>query len=262
MKTLVLIFGLLSTSISMAKINSAHCQPEALDGPFIFSDDFRWDYSLTEMRDKFNEIYSSQKRLKKRAYYDQKSEQIILPFIAAQGGNIVITEKFVNSVARHIEDGFKKNIVDGVFFPDMGHSHLFIPLHKFDTIYSKFEPNQFNQFYQKLFADPDLKILYHTAEQLKMRDENGELIQDSATQHRYQTRNLVGPNSLEPIFTIQNLESPANTARDLEGHHYWGAGFNLSASANGCFSYQINGQSFNFDLSMFDLESSNSGEEF
>lgn len=239
------------------------CDQENPNDPIIYSNDFKWDYSLPALKQKFTEMYVSPKRLKNRAYVDKKTKQILLPFNDMQGGSIVITKKFVDQIANHVQQGIEKGIVDGVFFPDMGHSHLFIPQEKYDKIYSQFEPSEFNEFYQLLFTDAELKILYHTAEQLKFRDENGDLISDPATQHRYQTRNIVGTNqSNTPIFNIQNPESTANTARDLDGHYYWGAGFNLSANQNGCFSYTANGKDYFFDLSMYDLESSDAGGDF
>ena len=262
MKSLILSLSLLFAAVfSQAEINWQNCKAENSIDPIIYSSDFSWDYSLIELRKKSDEIYMSAKRLKNRAYVNAEG-QIVLPYDISRGGNIVITQSFVEQISSHIEQGFQQNIIDAVFFPDMGHSHLFIPQKKYDNFYSKFEPNQFSQFYQKLFADTDLKILYHTAEQLKTRDENGHLIQDAATINRYQTRNLIGSNNNKTIFTIQNPESPANTAHDLPNHYYWGAGFNLSAQQNGCFSYRKNGQIHFFDLSMYDLESSDPGGNF
>lgn len=252
---------LLVAGFSYAEINIQNCKAELINDPIIYSNDFSWDYNLLDLRKKSAEMYVSVKRLKNRAFVNTQG-QIVLPYDASRGGNIVITKNFVDQIAAHIEQGFQKNVIDAVFFPDMGHSHLFIPQKRYDDYYSKFEPKQFSQFYQKLFADTDLKILYHTAEQLKTRDENGGLIQDPATINRYQTRNLIGSNNGGPVFTIQNPESPANTAHDLPEHFYWGAGFNLSAQQNGCFSYRKNGQTYFFDLSMYDLESSETGGDF
>ena len=71
---------------------------------------------------------------------------------------------------------------------------------------------------------------------------------------RYFTRNPVGDNHGEGRLTlIRDLSSPMNTARDLEGHHYYGAGFNISANAKGCFPYEHQGVIRYFDLSLFDL---------
>lgn len=261
MRFFISLFIMVSFNYSEASVNLQNCKAESPTDQFIYSDDFQWDYDLAGLRLKSQEIYLSPKRLKKRAFINSKGE-IFLPYDESHGGPIQISQSFVEQVAAHIEQGFRKNIVDAVFFPDMGHSHLFIPQKKYESYYSKFESDQFSQFYQKLFEDADLKILYHTAEQLKFRGDDGELIPDTETVHRYQTRNLIGPNDNSSIFIIQNPDSPANTARDLPGHFYWGAGFNLSANQNGCFSFLKNGQTFFFDLSMYDLESSGSGGDF
>jgi hypothetical protein len=39
----------------------------------------------------------------------------------------------------------------------------------------------------------------------------------------------------------------------LPGHRDWSAGFNISASQDGCFAYQHKGQTIYFDLSLHDL---------
>ena len=71
---------------------------------------------------------------------------------------------------------------------------------------------------------------------------------------RYFTRNPVGNNhGARGLNLIRDLESPMNTARDLEGYHYYGAGFNVSANEKGCFPYIQDGMVRYFDLSLFDL---------
>jgi hypothetical protein len=66
----------------------------------------------------------------------------------------------------------------------------------------------------------------------------------------------VGPNdNSKNLQFLTNPKSPANTANELEGYKYWGAGFNLSAHKNGCFEYSVNGVTSRFDLSLYDLES-------
>lgn len=226
----------------------------------LVSEDFRWGYSLPELISRFTEIYSSEKRLQKRAYWDSKNQVFKLPYDSNRGGDVVLPLKLVESVRNHIEAGFEMKVIDGVFFPDMGHSHFLIPIQKYQEIYDPFPVNQLAKFYETLLADSDLKVLYHTAEQLKTRDENNQVLPDERIQFRFRTRNLVGRNdgSRELLF-LQNPESVANTAHDLEGHRYYGAGFNLSANQNGCFRYTRDGKDSFFDLSLYDLESENGG---
>lgn len=236
--------------------NSPNCRSEKSDESFLVVQDFRWGYKLAELLEKFVEIYQSEKRLKNRAYWDQSKKSLVLPYNDFNGGPVKINAQFVKNVAGHIEQGIKHKIVDAVFFPDMGHSHIFIPQQKYTQFYDKFEVSQFSQFYENLFQDTEIQILYHTAEQLQMLDQNNQLLPEERLRFRHATRNLVGStDGSNRIQWISNSQSPANTAHDLPGYHYWGAGFNLSGNKSGCFSASINGRELKFDISLFDLES-------
>jgi len=100
-----------------------------------------------------------------------------------------------------------------------------------------------------------LKILYHTAEQLHML-EDGQLISDRLVQWRFYTRNLLGDNKGEGrLELIHQPTSSHNTARGLmPGHRYWGAGFYISASIDGCFPYTYKDKTYYFDLNLHGLE--------
>jgi hypothetical protein len=238
---------------------SAHCSsptsPEKL-----YAEDFKWGYSLAELISRFTEIYQISKRLNQRAYWDSSEKKIKLPYGFDRGGSVVVPESFIENISRHIEVAFKKNLIDGVFFPDMGHSHFLIPTDHYEASYSKFPVSRQSRMYERLFSDREIKILYHTAEQLQTRDDSGALVSDPRVQFRFQNRNLVGLNDgTQNIIILQNSSSPANTAHDLEGHTYYGAGFNLSANEKGCFRSQRQGEDIFFDMSLFDLEYENGG---
>lgn len=250
---LLIVFLLISLG-ARARIHKSNCAPEKSHEAFLYNNDFKWGYTLPEMISRFTEIYQSEKRLKARAYWDSQTEQLKLPYEKYRGGDIVLPEKFVEQVVKHIEGGFRQDIVDAVFFPDMGHSHLMIPQDRYDKVYEPYEVSEFSRLYEALFSDPTVKVLYHTAEQLKMRGQDGQVLPDPQLQHRFKTRNLIGTNdgSSEVTYVI-NPNSNANTSDGLPGYRWWGAGFNLSANQNGCFTYEVRGQKFNFDISMYDL---------
>ena len=125
----------------------------------------------------------------------------------------------------------------------MGHSHFLIPDQIWKSKYDKYPVNQFSKLYTDLFSDPELKILYHTAEQLQLTDENKNVLNDSYIQWRHHTRNIVGTNDGDKkLNLLQNPESPSNTVNRLEGHFYYGGGYNISSNINGCFQYLKNGQ--------------------
>lgn len=261
--TLVTLFSLTSFAENNSEQFALRCAPEQSTDAKIFSSDFHWDMSLTEIIEKFVDMYSSEKRLSQRAYWDAQAKQLKLPYTNDRGGDVVITEAFVKTIARHIENAYENKYIDAVMFPDMGHSHLLIKNSLWEKKYQKFEVSQLSRFYEELFADPKLEILYHTAEQLKTRESDGSLVADPATQYRYQTRNIVGLNSEKATLrTLQNSQSTANTVHEVKGYFWWGGGFNMSAQKNGCFEYKKDGHSYFFDLSLFDLVSENPGDDW
>ncbi len=252
---IILIFVSL-TAWAAKNLNVENCSKESSSDYFIYQSDFKWGFDLPEMLSVFEKMYASNKRLQNRAYLAQKSGQLVLPHSPQQGGDVKVPSSFPQNVAYHIESGFKQNVIDAVFFPDMGHSHFFIPTSKWnhDPKYVEALKGTNREIYELFFADQDLKVLYHTAEQLKMLNEDDQVLPDARIQHRLKTRNLVGYNNgSKEIFFLQNPGHVANTAGELPEHFYWGAGFNLSANENGCFYYTKNGKKFNFDISLYDL---------
>jgi len=238
---------------SMAQI-AQRCDLKQNTQP-LYSNDFSWGYDLLDLISKFYEIYFSNKRLPLKAYWDKSEKKLLLPIREGWGAPVEINETFVQSISRHIERAFELKVIEGVFFPDMGHSHLLIPEQHYNTNYKHFEVSEFSKVYKNFFKDPQIKVLYHTAEQLKMLDEANQVIPNPQVQFRHKTRNIVGELHPDSDLTfIYNSESPANTAGAPTGYVWWGGGFNLSANQDGCFAYKKNGRVFYFDISLFDLE--------
>lgn len=240
----LLILLLSATIRAEISIRPDHCKKETLNDLVLYGEDFRWNYSLAEMLARYEEIYNSDKRLKLRAYYDLTDKKIKVPFIKNEN-LIAIPDNFLNSIKIHIEEALHKKVIEAVFFPDLGHSHFYIPQDKWEKM-----SDTSNQvlLYEKIFAEPGLKILYHTAEQLKLWDENRNVLPDPYILFRWQTRNLVGFNngSHELMFLKKD--------EDIPNHFYYSGGFNISANKNGCFYYIQNGNKIYYDISMADLE--------
>lgn len=229
-------------------------------GPYVHSDDFSWGVTLEQIRSKGDEIYNSGKRLKNRAFYN--GQNVVLPMeLFGEDKEVKLSNRFLNSVRKHIEVGFKRGYIDAVTFSDMGHSHFFIPQKFYDEVLAPMPSSERAKKYELMFNHPGLKILYHTAEQLTMVDENKKPIADREVQWRFYTRNLLGDNqALGKIELLHEPESSHNTAHDYEeGYRYWGAGYNITASKNGCFSFERKGRTYYFDLSLDDLTPSSSG---
>lgn len=239
---------------SMSEI-SKRCGPRSAQEQPLYSGEFKWNYNLPGMLLKFIEIYDSPKRLPQRAYWDESKNVLKLPYLEDRGGDIEINESFIQAVVRHVEKAFELKYVDAVFFPDMGHSHLLIPNNLMKEKYDHYPISDMTGMYRDMFKDEQIQVLYHTAEQLKTLDEQGNVLNDPQIQWRYKTRNILGYNSpTTNLRVLQNPDSRANTVSEVPGHYWWGGGFNLSAQKDACFEFRAQGRVMYFDLSMFDLE--------
>jgi len=251
-------FLLLAASIqSFAYVNVENCKRSNAPEEVLRSSEFSWGMSLEDIKVKEKEVYNKGLRLKDRAYVEDGV--VYLPYVSNQGSEekkVKLSERFLKSVIGHIENGLKRKYVDSIIFPDMGHSHLFVNQEFYDKHVAPLSVKDQNKAYELMLNHPETRFLYHTAEQLSMLNEDRTLKDDRKLQWRFFTRNLVGHNKNDGKIELLHNESHShNTARDYdEGYRYWGAGFNLSATKNGCFAYTNNGKTYYFDLSLKDLE--------
>lgn len=229
------------------------CGPEDPKAKPVYSNDFKWGSSLDDIKTRYEEIYASGKRLGRRASWNPKTGRLELPYDDARGGPVVLPERFARSVISHVEAAFAASYVDALIFPDMGHSHFLIPEALWKSKFDSYPVARFSQLYTAMMSEPKLEVLYHTAEQLKTRQDDGSLVSDARTRFRYETRNIVGGNP-GGLKVLQNPESRANTVSAVKGYFWWGGGFNISASQDGCFAASVGGKTVRFDLSLFDLE--------
>ena len=236
---------------------ASRCQPEKPDEAHLTANDFRWGYSLPEMLSKMGEIYQTEgKRLPRRLYWDQKKGHYAFPYALSRGGPVRVPLFFIEGVVQTIQSALQAGWVEGVMFPDMGHSHLLIPHALYKKWLGKFQVSELSRQYEAMLSHPEVLFLYHTAEQLRFLDEHQQVLPDPYLQNRWKTRNLIASHKPGvPIQLGQNLKSPANTVGQWPGFDWWGAGFNLSMHQQGCLYFEHKGQKVYFDLSLYDLES-------
>lgn len=262
-------FGLISLTLSIsthatdlddfAAEAMRRCGPIQQAEEIFTQEDFGWGMSQTQMLEKAERLYNSGKRLKGRAYYDAQAGEFIMNLDRSENNRVRMPIQFAYSVKRHIEEGLKRDYVQVVTFTDMGHSHFLVPQEAWDNEIGPIPPSEQNRTYEAMLNHPGLKILYHTAEQLKMKDENNKLLEDEFLKWRYYTRNLVGDNRGEGRMEIhKELERNFNTVGSAEGYRYWGGGFYVNATQNGCFFYEHKGEKYYFDLSFHSLPINNS----
>jgi len=237
---------------------NSNCAPPTGDEPTVYNSDFHWGYDLNSLKERYDEIYKSGKRLLHRATYDSQSDKVYLHHSGIQQVKPVLASwNFVNSVRRHIENAIKMTYVDRVFFPDMGHSHMLVDREFFELEISNLPVSEMNKAYEMMINHPKTRFLYHTAEQLQTLDKDNQLLPDKQLQWRFYTRNLVGDNHSDRLWIYKDLNTKANTVNspDDQNFHWWSAGFNISASINGCFPFNNGHEIQYFDISLSDLPS-------
>lgn len=232
------------------------CAKPSGNEPYVSQNDFPFSkvYTLESMKEKFEEMYMGPKRLLGRAYFDPQSAEYKIPLFI-YGGSEVITlpNPFVLSVIRHIELALERKYADYIFFADMGHSHFAIPMESWESYYKNIPVNEMPRLYQEMMQDSQIRSVYHTAEQLLMNQDNGDVLADKYLQWRYYTRNIISRN--DGVFSIfEVLLNPNmnefNTVKEIPGHQWFGGGFYLHSNKKGCFEYRTpKGQKFNFDIS-------------
>ncbi len=232
----------------------ARCMEPLPGEPVVYNSDFNWNMSLTEMQDRFNMINESGKRLQNRAFWSETDKQFVF---SLKSGKVWIPANFLLSVKLQVENALLRDYASYVFFPDMGHSHFMMPPADFDRdVLGNQGAENKHKIYTALLNNSNLRVLYHTAEQLRMMDEQKQLIPDTFLLWRYFTRNLVGDNRRQGTLEIfKKLTGNFNTLGETETPtlKWYSAGFNISTSKNGCFSYTKGDQTFYFDLSLSDL---------
>lgn len=255
-KTVLLLILFAPAMCFSVEDSSKRCIKPQDNEPVVLGTDFNWQMSRKDILDKSKHIYESGKRLHGRAYYNNELKSFVLTYQGVSGAQLVPFDmKFAKNISLHLEKALDLGYAEAVIFPDMGHSHFFIPIEKWKREYDSIPTNQFALLYEKLFKDSDLKILYHVAEQLSMMDSNHKLLKNRYLQKRYYTRNLMGFNNGSTdvdILFVNNLED-INSVSEFKNHFYFSAGFNVSASKNGCFSFKYNGKTHFFDISLQDL---------
>jgi hypothetical protein len=261
LKILKIIFGLMVANLSLnswaQEIRQESCQAPASDEPVVYSSDFKWGMNREDIRLKEKEIYESGKRLKERAHLNEQGELVVSVGSFNNDQFAKVPARFIESIRAHIENALRRKYVDAIIFPDMGHSHYFIPQDFFNREIAPLSTSERARGYELMMNHPGLKVLYHTAEQLTVHDEDKKLLDDRVLQWRFYTRNLVGDNERLGKMELLHAETHShNTAHDYDpGYRYWGAGFYVSVSKDGCFPFTRNAETQYFDINFTGLAS-------
>lgn len=243
MKSLAfLIFAFVFTlTTTFSSIAGADCSPSNNDSAPL-SRIIQIFQNQEELKDAYNQTYLSPSRFADRAFLE--ADHILIPYGKSK---TQVPRSFIQRTIEHIDRALKNHYVDYVFYPDLGHMHLYLPSQEWSEI--KKNENA-SQRLIALLSSKNLKSLYHTFELFQVKEgdfANGKLPQDPWKLWRYFSRNLLGSygdqDRLEVIFAGANAQY--NTVRSLEGMTEVTTLY-VSSNKNGCFPYSKGYLDFSF----------------
>ena len=161
----VLLVAAAESSLGGCTVDEARerCTSHHSQSQRLYRGPFTWYASLEAMREQFEETYNSGKRIPYHADYNREMKSFCLYLQGADGVKPVrITEKFIHSVTTHIETALREGYAHFVFFPDMGHAHLYFPADHWRKAYASAESilQSLEALYEKMLADPVLRHKY------------------------------------------------------------------------------------------------------
>lgn len=157
-------------------------------------------------------------------------------------------EKTARAIVTHMEEAFRHGYAIYPFFSDMGHGHLMLPSAAARAIVGKRDSEKLSDgaLLREIFAHPDLRVLYHAAEQLKFAEGKKPIPElDFLREHRNIVGGISEPTKLETI----NLGGVPNTAGAPAGWEMVGM-FYVSASREGCFPIRYGNAPLYVDFSL------------
>lgn len=236
----------------MPLFSVADCSRHQEGDPLVYYDDLTGSYSLEQMQIKFEQIYANKKRLKGRAFFDEKRKEYVAPL---QNGKLVTLPKsFIQRLTVMFSQAMQTDSARFLFLPDMGHAHFFVPIEHWQARYEAISvPTLRPQFYEQILADPELYLLFHTGERLDYqlyKQKDGALVPGRYSQIYWQ-RNLVIKNdeSLQRYILLRKDKTRFNTVTTWDSMYYFGGGFYMHANQSGCFAYQHGNREIRFDFS-------------
>ncbi|MBT4760701.1 MAG: hypothetical protein HOO06_03290 [Bdellovibrionaceae bacterium] len=251
-----IFFAVFGFNVIIAQGRSGHCSKSltentgAAESVHMFDEeDSPPNYTLEKMGLYYSDVYASQKRLERRAYFSNKKSSMVTAVSLYQAGKkisnheVTLPQVFLNNIQSHISKSMENQYAQFLFNPDMGHGHIYIP----DNI--KINDLRLEEQYRIILNNKDVKILYHTAEELDtdVDDESRDFLI-----YRYNHRNIIGSNKDGSITVARSSDEQDtyNTVREIRGFTEWEFGLlYLRANKKGCITFNKI-ENLHFDLSI------------
>lgn len=231
---------------AFAAENRRACPIPSNEEPQTSRGEWRLIEKFDDMKTGYENLYASGKRIYGRAYWDES-----LGAYAFRGNDsaVKIDPVFLKHLTEQIEAILDRGYADFLFYPDLGHTHLYATLADSKNLQAIADSDRRAE---AMFQLPELATMFHTAELIRLREGelfDGDLVDDPWLQWRYFSRNILGENkdgkNLQVLFA---KGARYNTIRELEGYSQKTTIY-LSASKDGCFAANTKNGVVYFDVS-------------
>lgn len=230
--------------------SDSRCLRETSEEPFIYRNQLNeWELTPENMAHKYEQFYSAPHRLKYRFF--KQNGQTIAP-ITDNNSNLTFAEvpsSFVETIKGNIIEALNKKYARHVFFPDLGHAHIWIEEKSRTTEDSAALKLPEAKAYSAFLQSKALRLLYHTAEQLSappLATFRGQVSDKENKDYLWRLLNrhlLGGPVGSKLEVFLDDSEARKNGYNSVLSAVY------ISANKNGCFSFMDGEKETRFDLS-------------
>lgn len=210
---------------------------------------FGWFYTLDEIEELYEIEYYENNRLDNFIRYENGR------YISQCDNELSeIPEKFINTTLKMLQQMLDRRLTKYLFRLDAFHGHFFVTEGQFD---SKYRNRNTLEMMQELVNDDSLRILFHCAEHLALRDPPNTGAIDKDAEQLIKLRNIIGrydEGTIEVLTPSQNGlvgSGKSNTAIIPQGYRGVGA-ITFMANINGEFSIIHGGQTIWLDMSLCD----------
>jgi hypothetical protein len=169
-----------------------------------------------------------------------------------RGGDLIVPCRFVTETVRHIKEMIVAGAARYLFPLDANHAHLGIPIETWEK-YKSLPPKR---VLQNILRDPGLVALYHTAEHLKVPDDQADT-DNSDVKSWIDKRNVLGFFDGRPNKIL--TPDPRGYGVDMPDGYWPYSGFEFLASPMGELFVFVGNKTITFDIGLEDDNNENWG---
>jgi len=174
-------------------------------------------------------------------------------FVASyRGGEFIVPCRFVTETVRHIKEMIVAGAARYLFPLDASHAHLGIPIETWEK-YKSLPPER---VLQNILRDPGLVALYHTAEHLKVPDDQADT-NNSDVKSWIEKRNVLGFFDGQPNKIL--TPDPRGYGVAMPDGYWPYSGFEFLASPMGELFVFVGNKTITFDIGLEDDNNENWG---